>query len=136
MSDYSQFKGQGIKITDSGVQIGRNSYPRESITSATVAEKPMSIGQRIGAVVAGLVLCVIVAVLPRDAVFCGAPLAILGLAFLFSGAVGTKSYVLKVETPGGEVAAFTSANQGQVRKMQQALEQYVFQARPGNPDAQ
>lgn len=136
MSDYIQFKGQGIKITDSGVQIGRNSYPRESITSATVAEKPMSIGQRIGAVVAGLVLCVIVAVLPRDAVFCGAPLAILGLAFLFSGAVGTKSYVLNVGTTDGEITVLTSTTQGKVRKVQRALEQYVIQAGQGNLDAQ
>lgn len=135
MSDRTQFRGQGIKITDAEVQIGRNSYGKEDITSATVEQKPMPTGQRIGTVVAGLVLCMIVAVLPRDAVFCGAPLAILGLAFFFSGAIGTKSYVLKVGTPDGEVAAFTSANQGQVRKMQQALEQYVLQARQSNSDA-
>ena len=128
------FKGQGIKITDAGVQIGRNSYRKEDITSVMVEEKPMPAGQRIGGVVVGLVLCMIVAILPRDAVTCGAPLALFGLAILISSAIGTKTYALKVGTTNGEVTAFTSANQGQVRKMERALEQHVLQARQGSSD--
>lgn len=124
------FKGRGIKITDSEVQIGRNSYSKTDITSATVEEKLMPTGQRIWGVVVGLVLSMIVAIVPRDAVICGAPLAFLGLAILISSAIGTKSYVLKVGTPDGEVIAFAAANQGQVRKVQNAFEAFVIQARP------
>ena len=136
MTDNTLFKGQGIKITDTEVKIGRNSYRKESITSVTVEEKPMPAGQRIGGVVVGLVLCLIVAVLPRDAVTCGAPLAFFGLAILISSAIGTKTYALNVGTTDGEVAAFTFANQSQVRKMEQALEQYVIQARHSDSDVQ
>lgn len=130
------FKGRGIKITDSEVQIGRNSYARADITSATVETKPMPTGQRIGGVVIGLVLCMIVAILPRDAVYCGAPLAALGLGILISSALGTKTYALKVGTPDGEVTALTAANQRQVRKLQDVFVQHVIRPEQGDLDTQ
>ena len=134
MADAVYFKGQGIKITDAEVLIGRNSYARSDIQSVTVEEKPMSGGQRIGTLVVGLVMLVIVGVLPREAVFCGAPLSILALFALYSAAVGTKTYVLKVGTPGGEVMVLSTTNQGQVRKAEQALEEVVSQARQSDSD--
>lgn len=129
MASTVHFRGQGVKITDSEVLIGRHPYARSDIQSVTVEERPMSTSQRITALVVGLVMLVIVGILPREAVYCDAPLTILALVAFYSAVVGTKTYILKVGTPDGEVLALSTTNQGQMRKAQEALERLVIQAR-------
>lgn len=128
------FKGQGIKITDSEVQIGRDLYHKEDITSVTVEEVPMSAGMRIGIAALGCVILLFGSSLWRNGMLCAAPLAFLALVFFYAAATGPTTYRLKLSTPNGEQVILNTNNQGQVRKVQQALEQYVLQARQSSSE--
>lgn len=135
MASNVYFKGSGLKITDTAVQIKGTSYAKNDIELVSVEHRPISSGQRIGAAVVGFVLLMMIAVMPQDAAYCGAPLAIIGLASIGSAIFGVKTHTLKIKTLAGEVTALITTNQRQADKAKDALERYLSQPEQPTPSA-